>query len=423
MFKFSKFFFGFLVLFFSSEVFGQCPPSGGGSFTGTITTTCVVNGNLEQGNGDLTIGAGGNLTINGSFLIDNNRTFTVTGGGVFTTTGDFTSGKNADLQFLDGEINIGGNLDSQGNGTIDADGVVKVTGDFTTGGGDINIGGGLAVGGTATFNSNGASSTVNVEPGAVIQATTLVNDLADNNFTIEEGGTIYVPNGIPTSPTIVLEGTPKDNNCLNNCCGAQCTPEGSGGGDALTGTGNEVLPIQLSSFDLVKKETYVEIQWVSQTELNNDFYELERAVSGAEFSVIAKINGAGNSQSPIAYSYHDYINNDGLVYYRLKQTDYDGKFEYFDIKTIDASDLSASKIKIMPNSARSGSRVKIVGLPVSDGRVELQLFDLAGRNSFQIEIELELGQHSFVMPNIQSGIYILVGEAYGIQIRERVIAQ
>lgn len=470
--KFSKFLFVFLSLLMSSEVFGQCPPSPrtANNTSYTITGDCVINGNLSLRKGNLTINPGGSLTVTGGFVSENgnnimtintdgefivegafdigggvvnisggdltigtdplstsagsyssssgNGTLSLTDNGSLTVWGDYTSGTNATTNFTEGTATIKGDYNNNGNGSIAAGGLVKVEGDFnnTAANADLSITGGLSVGGNLDLGGN---TTTISGAGAVVSAGSISNPPAAD-IAVNDGGTIYVQDGTTLSDGIIsFNPAPTDGDCANNCCGSLCNTVG----DNLSGTGNETLPILLSSFDLVKKETYVEIQWVSQTELNNDFYELERAVGGSEFSVIAKIDGAGNSQSPIAYSYQDYINNDGLVYYRLKQTDFDGKFEYFDIKTIDASDLRASKLKIMPNRAKSGSRVKIVGLPASDEPVELRLFDLAGRNSFQIEMDFEFGQHSFVIPNIQSGVYILIGQEYGIQIRERLMVQ
>ncbi|MEQ8238443.1 MAG: hypothetical protein RIA69_04480 [Cyclobacteriaceae bacterium] len=393
--RLGAFFLGFILLLISSEVFGQCPaeiPTSGGtiSATVTLTTDCVVTVTGPQvelllTNKNLTIAAGASLTVIGDFRITN-------GGGRIT---------------VNGILDVSGNFTNEGNGDIGANGIVKVGGDFTLGGqSTLTVSGGLSVVGTVDLTSGKTATITGVLSAGTLTGTTPVS---------VDGGTIYVENGIPA--TVTLVGTPPDADCTNNCCGTNCNT----GGTDLSDTGNETLPIELSSFDVIARDTYVEIQWVSQTELNNDFYELERAVSGAEFSVIARLEGAGTSRTPISYSYQDYSSIVGLVYYRLKQTDYDGEYEYFDVKAFDASGISVRRIQIMPNRAQSGNKIKIAGLPILDESIRLQLVDLSGKNSFNIEIRPDFGQNAFVVPNVNSGVYILIGEAYGLEIRKRMI--
>jgi len=105
------------------------------------------------------------------------------------------------------------------------------------------------------------------------------------------------------------------------------------------------LPIELVNFSLDKYDDNVKINWTTGSELNNDYFTIERSFDGYAWKEIDRIKGVGNSSSLIDYSYIDRQSNlSGIVYYRLKQTDYDGKFERFHIKSINMGDREIVKI-------------------------------------------------------------------------------
>ncbi|PIQ14564.1 MAG: hypothetical protein COW67_13015, partial [Flavobacteriales bacterium CG18_big_fil_WC_8_21_14_2_50_32_9] len=78
------------------------------------------------------------------------------------------------------------------------------------------------------------------------------------------------------------------------------------------------------------------LEWITSSEINNDFFTLERSTDAIHFEAISTINGAGNSSIVLNYKYVDMlpIENVSTYYYRLKQTDFDGQFEYFDVIAI-----------------------------------------------------------------------------------------
>lgn len=88
------------------------------------------------------------------------------------------------------------------------------------------------------------------------------------------------------------------------------------------------LPIVLKSITANCDNNNVTIQWITATEVNNNYFTLEKSTNGILFETIAKIAGAGNSVFDKSYSYSYYENSNAQTYYRLKQTDYDGKYEY-----------------------------------------------------------------------------------------------
>ena len=145
---------------------------------------------------------------------------------------------------------------------------------------------------------------------------------------------------------------------------ASGTCSGSGSGSIITnfastsfspftfGTRSNPLPIELISFDAKCNNGKVNINWSTATENNNEYFTLERSTDGINFNAIKIIKGSGNSSSVKYYSATDIDALTGsTLYYRLKQTDFDGKFEYFNIVAVSCTDIKLSNINIYPNPA------------------------------------------------------------------------
>ena len=113
------------------------------------------------------------------------------------------------------------------------------------------------------------------------------------------------------------------------------------------------LPVELVSFDArVLTDKSVKLDWVTSMELNNDYFDVQRSQDGACWKSIERIKGAENSNNNITYTTTDHSPLAGLSYYRLKQTDFDGKTKYSDVRAIRLEANGAnSKIKMYPNPA------------------------------------------------------------------------
>ena len=104
------------------------------------------------------------------------------------------------------------------------------------------------------------------------------------------------------------------------------------------------LPVELTSFIASAKDDNILLKWTTATEVNNYGFEIERSQkskvnSQTEWKKIGFVDGHGNSNSPKEYSYLDEWINYGSFYYRLKQIDTDGQFEYSNIIEVDAGNI------------------------------------------------------------------------------------
>lgn len=89
-----------------------------------------------------------------------------------------------------------------------------------------------------------------------------------------------------------------------------------------------VLPVELLSFDGAQKETHVDLFWTTATEINNDYFQVERSLDGVNFEALGQVKGFGNSTAILNYSFIDNNPFIGVNYYRLKQVDFNGDHEY-----------------------------------------------------------------------------------------------
>lgn len=109
------------------------------------------------------------------------------------------------------------------------------------------------------------------------------------------------------------------------------------------------LPVELTEFSAQLIKHQVHLTWQTATEINNDYFEVERSIDGFEWETIDRIKGAGNSTVILNYTTLDRHPKTGVSYYRLKQTDYDGTFAYSHIESINNENLK-TLVKIV-NSA------------------------------------------------------------------------
>jgi len=112
------------------------------------------------------------------------------------------------------------------------------------------------------------------------------------------------------------------------------------------------LPVELLSFTGLAFEDHNKLEWITASELNNDYFSIERSDDGVTFNPIGRVHGAGNSTQILNYSFNDYAPLEGTNYYRLKQVDFNGTYSYSSVVTLQfhRGNMTVSNIKPNPTN-------------------------------------------------------------------------
>jgi len=121
------------------------------------------------------------------------------------------------------------------------------------------------------------------------------------------------------------------------------------------------LPIMLELFKAAYKNGNVELNWITASETNNAYFTICRSTDAIHFEDIVTIAGGGNSNQRLFYSFTDKNALCGISYYRLKQTDYDGCFEYSEIIAVNTGDEKKCIINVYPNPVSDVLSIEIEG--------------------------------------------------------------
>jgi hypothetical protein len=171
---------------------------------------------------------------------------------------------------------------------------------------------------------------------------------------------------------------------------------------------NTLLPVELTKFAAVVSGNNVQLEWETATELNNYGFEIERSMDEQSFEKISFVEGSVNSTSAKSYSYTDKLNAAGNYFYRLKQIDLDGSFEYSNI--IEVSTIAPENFEMAqnyPNPFNPTTKIEFK-VPVQSN-VNIKVYNTIGEVvAVLFNDQVEAGNHtvSFDASNLPSGIYI-----------------
>jgi hypothetical protein len=131
------------------------------------------------------------------------------------------------------------------------------------------------------------------------------------------------------------------------------------------------------------------------SQINNDYFTIERSIDNKKWKTIGEIPGLGNTSTQMTYNYTDYSPMQGLSYYRLTQTDFDGKSETFAPTTVTCEVDAIGGYTAYPNPAEDELMIDIELDTYQGDDIQLQLIDVNGRVAKQQPIELERGFNHF----------------------------
>lgn len=158
------------------------------------------------------------------------------------------------------------------------------------------------------------------------------------------------------------------------------------------------LPVELIHFHGEAKGNIINLKWITASEVNNDHFEIQRAVSGMKFKTIGMADGAGNSNEKIVYTYTDHNPGIGKIYYRLKQVDHNGEFSFSEIRTVKLS--KTAKMNIYPNPAQHFVHI------TTSTKGWLEIRDQSG--SIVIKKKIDTDKLTLNLSGLANGIYVAI---------------
>ena len=348
----------------------------GGADTLFINNAVTTSGNYTIGTGSgtvLYIKSGASLTINGDFTFDGSGLVVyIENGGLFDVVGGFkVVNTNPDIDVL-GILRIGAGM-SNVNGSlyIGPSGFLDVTGDYLA-----DASGTITIDGDASFTGNfemyNGTLTVNS-----------TGELAALGSTVTVGAANFTNNGRMNYPNVTTvskwggtfdcdgSGSGVVDFGQNVTCSAICSGSTGSGTAGCYSNGSAPLPIKLKYFSVKEVNGQVAFDWATLMEDQNDYFSIEYSYDAAHFMpLIDWVQGAGNSTKENHYQAQSTLPfEQDVVYFRLRQTDYNGETSISTIEALLLTNSSNTGVFVYPNPASD-----LVSIQITDHSKEYNAY-------------------------------------------------
>ena len=172
------------------------------------------------------------------------------------------------------------------------------------------------------------------------------------------------------------------------------------------------LPIELTLFTAtLNNNNTVALKWETASELNNDYFTVEHSANGEYFETIGRVDGQGTTTDYNEYSSTDEYPVQGINYYRIGQTDFNGSQIFSQVRTVDV-DLIKTGIKLLisPNPASSKANILVLVAKDFNFPMEISMMDISGKIVFTKDIfheDIFNQQFQFSCGNLANGLYFI----------------
>ena len=161
------------------------------------------------------------------------------------------------------------------------------------------------------------------------------------------------------------------------------------------------LPVTWQSFDATLIGSRVKLDWVTASEQNNEYFTVERSQNGTDWTTVEKVKGAGNSDGALSYTAFDEAPLSGTSFYRIRQTDIDGKISYTDTRVIKNSSAAKNSISVFP-VPNAGNSITISGIQ-ANGHHELTVLNSGGAPIYNAKLK----RNQVELPVLKPGLYFI----------------
>ncbi len=197
---------------------------------------------------------------------------------------------------------------------------------------------------------------------------------------------------------------------------------GNGRGESLFQLNTLAIPAQVSCFGANLENTQVKVYWTTSSELNSDYFTVEKPGNNNEWRPVGSVTAAGNSNSLLNYQFVDTEPAEGANYYRLKITGKDGKFIYSVPATVYYNKKPVTLINVFPNPALYQFTVTINSMEKIIGNVDITMYSAGGQMVLQKQ-GLTGNTHTIDVTKLPAGSYYLMVNIKGQVSKVQVIKQ
>jgi hypothetical protein len=189
-----------------------------------------------------------------------------------------------------------------------------------------------------------------------------------------------------------------------------------------------LLPVELVSFDVKKKNNSVQLEWATASESKNDYYEIQRSKEGLIWDSIGTVDGNGTTPLYHEYNFTDekavvFLSQnkyeDSFIYYRLKQVDFNKKFSYSEIKSVKFQ-LTVFDFSIFPNPGKSWQVISLSAF--CNSPVTLKVFTEKGQEILKAQVE-EGYTEDIKLRDFESGVYYIEAGNEQHTLRKKLIIE
>ncbi|MEJ7610758.1 MAG: T9SS type A sorting domain-containing protein [Ferruginibacter sp.] len=259
-----------------------------------------------------------------------------------------------------------------------------------------------------------------------------VGDIIRYNFVggFHDASSVNVPSGVPAGAIDISSGAPSSAIRTYDYTVVQpgtylyvCTIHGNAAAySGMRGqfVASAVVPVVLRSFSISSPSKKPLLSWVTETELNADYFAVRSSPDAVHFTELARVPAVGNSTTQQAYSFTDNnVNNKNkFTYYELAVTDKDGRVQLSEIKMYKNS-LSTPRLinNVGPNPITRPGQLMVYFNSEKKNKMKVKVFDAAGKRVYAADMEALPGVNSghVHVCDFKPGIYKLQFEMEGLK--------
>ena len=172
--------------------------------------------------------------------------------------------------------------------------------------------------------------------------------------------------------------------------------------DNDTPCAQNALPVELISFNAAKRDEGILLLWATATEIDNDYFQVEHSTNGIKFDMVEKIQGAGTSISIKEYNFIHENPSSSANYYRLKQVDFDGAFEYSKVVSL----FFKGEDEWFLHPTLTGNQLTVQWSENIQPEA-ISIFSLTGKMVFDKKINIENSLEEIDVQHLPKGNYFL----------------